>query len=160
MAAAMQSSVYGGHLSQITGNSERTKVKANSDIKLGSLTSEFVGLSHVSTYHTKSSVKKQDAFVVSAKIRKTKRAPMDPDYPWPAKYKAEEYGFLAWLSKFNKQAPKKPEKPMTLPFERDLVDLEKKIEEVKTTFHYLCFSWETLSRTKLKYWTMLENHFR
>eukprot|EP00850_Spirogloea_muscicola_P020119 SM000207S06194 [mRNA] locus=s207:121098:124355:- [translate_table: standard] len=55
---------------------------------------------------------------------------MDPDYPWPDKYKAEEHGFLAFLSKF-KQVPNKSAKPVTLPFERELVELEKKIEEVR-----------------------------
>ncbi|CAI5504010.1 unnamed protein product [Closterium sp. Naga37s-1] len=66
---------------------------------------------------------------IQAKILKTKRAPRDPDYPWPDKYNAEEKGFLAFLSKFKDVA--KPTKPMALPFEKPLVDLEKKIEEVR-----------------------------
>eukprot|EP00271_Cylindrocystis_brebissonii_P018545 TRINITY_DN531_c0_g4_i1.p1 TRINITY_DN531_c0_g4~~TRINITY_DN531_c0_g4_i1.p1 ORF type:complete len:518 (-),score=81.83 TRINITY_DN531_c0_g4_i1:905-2458(-) len=69
--------------------------------------------------------------LVTAKIRKTKRAPMDPDYPWPDKYKAEEHGFLAFLSKFKSQAPTKKGKLMTLPFEKPLVELESKVEEVR-----------------------------
>ncbi|CAI5511811.1 unnamed protein product [Closterium sp. Naga37s-1] len=66
---------------------------------------------------------------IQAKILKTKRAPRDPDYPWPDKYNAEEKGFLAFLSKFKDVA--KPAKPMALPFEKPLVDLEKKIDEVR-----------------------------
>lgn len=54
---------------------------------------------------------------------------MDPDYPWPDKYKAEEHGFLAFLSKF-KDVPNKKAKPVTLPFERPLQELEAKIIEV------------------------------
>ncbi|CAI5462736.1 unnamed protein product, partial [Closterium sp. Yama58-4] len=66
---------------------------------------------------------------IQAKILKTKRAPRDPDYPWPDKYNVEEKGALAFLSKFKDEA--KPTKPMALPFEKPLVDLEKKIEEVR-----------------------------
>ena len=73
------------------------------------------------------------SLVVSAKIRKTKRAPMDPDYPWPDKYKAEEKGFLAWFSSKKGDSVKKPTKPMPLPFERPVVDLQKKIDEVCCT---------------------------
>ena len=54
---------------------------------------------------------------------------MDPDYPWPDKYKAEEHGFLAFLSKF-KDVPNKKAKPVTLPFERPVQELEAKIIEV------------------------------
>lgn len=67
---------------------------------------------------------------MTAAIRKTKRAPMDPEYPWPDKYKAEEEGFLSFLSKF-KPVPNKKTKPVALPFERPLVDLEAKIREVR-----------------------------
>lgn len=68
--------------------------------------------------------------VVSAKIRKTKRAPMDPDYPWPEKYKAEEEGFLDFLSRTFRNNTRKDGKVMVLPFERPLQELETKIEEV------------------------------
>lgn len=71
--------------------------------------------------------------VVSAKIRKTKRAPMDPDYPWPEKYKAEEEGFLDFLSRTFRNNGKKDGKVMVLPFERPLQELETKIEEVSGT---------------------------
>eukprot|EP00475_Leptophrys_vorax_P036051 TRINITY_DN6022_c0_g2_i1.p1 TRINITY_DN6022_c0_g2~~TRINITY_DN6022_c0_g2_i1.p1 ORF type:complete len:442 (-),score=39.43 TRINITY_DN6022_c0_g2_i1:356-1555(-) len=54
---------------------------------------------------------------------------MDPDYPWPDKYKAEEKGFLAFFSRNKVQ--KKKGKPMSLPFERPLEDLENKIAEVR-----------------------------
>eukprot|EP00897_Mesotaenium_endlicherianum_P009160 jgi/Mesen1/8272/ME000448S07415 len=62
-------------------------------------------------------------------IRKTKRAPMDPDYPWPEKIK-DDQGFLSFLSKFT-PVPDRINKPVTLPFERPLVDLESKIDEVR-----------------------------
>ncbi|CAI7927812.1 unnamed protein product [Closterium sp. NIES-54] len=64
-------------------------------------------------------------------VRKTKRAPMDPDYPWPDKYHAEEKGFLAFFSKSKESPGTKKGKPLMLPFERPLEDLEKRIKEVR-----------------------------
>lgn len=88
---------------------------------------------HISQKQTTTSA---DRLTVSAKIRKTKRAPMDPDYPWPEKYKAEEEGFLAFLSRKFRENTKEKSKPMVLPFERPLVDLENKIEEVRTRVRF------------------------
>eukprot|EP00270_Netrium_digitus_P013784 TRINITY_DN4618_c2_g1_i2.p1 TRINITY_DN4618_c2_g1~~TRINITY_DN4618_c2_g1_i2.p1 ORF type:complete len:500 (-),score=138.89 TRINITY_DN4618_c2_g1_i2:344-1843(-) len=67
---------------------------------------------------------------VQARIKKTKRAPMDPDYPWPDKYKAEEKGFLAFLSMPFFKSPAKASL-LRLPFERPVAEVEKKIEEVR-----------------------------
>ncbi|CAI7845055.1 unnamed protein product, partial [Closterium sp. NIES-53] len=64
-------------------------------------------------------------------VRKTKRAPMDPDYPWPDKYHAEEKGFLAFFSKSKESPGTKKGKPLMLPFERPLEDLEKRIKEIR-----------------------------
>ncbi|CAM6084733.1 unnamed protein product [Calypogeia fissa] len=72
----------------------------------------------------------KDAVVsVSAKIRKGKKS-LETEYPWPEKFKGDEQdGYLKFLSRF-KPLPNKP-KPVTLPFERPLVDLENKIDEVR-----------------------------
>ncbi|CAI5525703.1 unnamed protein product, partial [Closterium sp. Naga37s-1] len=56
---------------------------------------------------------------------------MDPDYPWPDKYHAEEKGFLAFFSKSKESPGKKKGKPLMLPFERPLEDLEKRIKEIR-----------------------------
>lgn len=66
---------------------------------------------------------------VVAKIRKGKKS-AETEYPWPEKLKGDEQeGYLEFLSGF-KPLPTKP-KPVTLPFERPLVDLENKIDEVR-----------------------------
>ena len=64
-------------------------------------------------------------FRVIAKIRMGKKH----DYPWPDNLDPNiNSGFLTYLSHF-KPLPEKP-KPVTLDFEKPLVDLEKKIIEV------------------------------
>ncbi|KAL2609090.1 hypothetical protein R1flu_027663 [Riccia fluitans] len=66
---------------------------------------------------------------VVAKIRKGKKS-AETEYPWPEKIKGDEQeGYLEYLCRF-KPLPNKP-KPVTLPFERPLVDLENKIDEVR-----------------------------
>jgi acetyl-CoA carboxylase carboxyl transferase subunit alpha len=73
--------------------------------------------------------RKESAVVrVSAKIRKGKKS-VETEYPWPDKFKGDEQdGYLKFLSRF-KPLTQKP-RPVTLPFERPLVDLENKIDEV------------------------------
>lgn len=64
-------------------------------------------------------------FHVVAKIRKGKKH----DYPWPDNLDPNiTSGFLTYLSRF-KPLAEKP-KPVTLDFEKPLIDLEKKIVEV------------------------------
>ncbi|KAJ7523171.1 hypothetical protein O6H91_18G040200 [Diphasiastrum complanatum] len=68
--------------------------------------------------------------IVASKIRKGKKSPSETEYPWPEKITdPQEGGYLALLSRF-KPLANKP-KPVTLPFERPLVDLENKIDEVR-----------------------------
>lgn len=69
-----------------------------------------------------------NAGVVVAKIRKEKRH----DYPWPGPNEIDSNakgGQLSYLSHF-KPLKEKP-KPVTLPFEKPLMDLKKKIVDVK-----------------------------
>ncbi|XP_015961687.1 acetyl-coenzyme A carboxylase carboxyl transferase subunit alpha, chloroplastic-like [Arachis duranensis] len=69
---------------------------------------------------------KWQRFNVAAKIRKGKKH----DYPWPDKMDPNiSSGYLTYLSHF-KPLAEKP-KPVTLDFEKPLVDLEKKIIEVR-----------------------------
>lgn len=69
-------------------------------------------------------------FYVAAKIKKGKKH----DYPWPDDIDPNiSSGYLTYLSHF-KPLDEKP-KPVTLPFEKPLVDLEKKIIEVS----FSCF---------------------
>jgi hypothetical protein len=74
-------------------------------------------------------VSKRRSTLISAKIRKGRKT-AETEYPWPEKFAAgsEAEGSLKFLSRF-KPLPNKP-KPVTLPFERPLVDLENKIDEV------------------------------
>eukprot|EP00244_Chara_vulgaris_P013269 TRINITY_DN745_c0_g2_i2.p1 TRINITY_DN745_c0_g2~~TRINITY_DN745_c0_g2_i2.p1 ORF type:complete len:541 (-),score=133.81 TRINITY_DN745_c0_g2_i2:1048-2670(-) len=65
--------------------------------------------------------------VAIAMAKKPKR---DPDYPWPDKFKGAKPGFLSFLSKFKPVAGAKG-KPLMLPFEKPLIELEQKIEEVR-----------------------------
>lgn len=69
-------------------------------------------------------------FMVSAKIRKGKKS-AETEYPWPEKLKVlddQPDGSLAFLTRF-KPLPTKP-RPVPLPFELPLADLEKRITEV------------------------------
>ena len=69
--------------------------------------------------------------VVRAKLRKEKRH----DYPWPGPNEIDpsaERGQIGYLSHF-KPLKEKP-KPVTLPFEKPLMDLRTKIAEVITLF--------------------------
>lgn len=68
--------------------------------------------------------------VVCAKIGKGKKG-TEHEYPWPEKLPQGEIttGALKYLNRF-KPLANKP-KPVTLPFERPIVDLENKIDEVR-----------------------------
>lgn len=68
--------------------------------------------------------------VITAKIKKGKMGP-EQEYPWPDKFPPGEItdGALKYLNRF-KLMPNPP-KPVTLPFERPIVDLENKIDEVR-----------------------------
>ncbi|KAJ7962366.1 acetyl-coenzyme A carboxylase carboxyl transferase subunit alpha, chloroplastic-like [Quillaja saponaria] len=73
-----------------------------------------------------SRVKRQNRLQVTAKIKKGKKH----DYPWPDDMDPNiSSGHLTYLSHF-KPMTEKP-KPVTLAFEKPLVDLEKKIIEVR-----------------------------
>ncbi|KAK6918407.1 Acetyl-CoA carboxylase, alpha subunit [Dillenia turbinata] len=73
-----------------------------------------------------SKARRSKGFCVSARVIKGKKH----DYPWPADIDPNlESGHLAYLSSF-KPLPEKP-KPVTLDFEKPLLDLEKKIIEVR-----------------------------
>ncbi|KAH8939438.1 hypothetical protein BDL97_15G037300 [Sphagnum fallax] len=78
----------------------------------------------------KEKMNKQQQFAISAKISKGKKS-AETEYPWPEKIPAgaDTEGALAYLNRF-KPLPNKP-KPVTLPFERPLIDLENKIDEVR-----------------------------
>lgn len=88
----------------------------------GSTRSSVVG----SSRRTQGSVK------VAAKIKKGKMGP-EEEYPWPDKFPPGEItdGALKYLNRF-KPMPNPP-KPVTLPFERPIVDLENKIDEVSSS---------------------------
>lgn len=73
-----------------------------------------------------SMIRSRNGFCVIAKVRKGK----NHDYPWPDDIDPNiTSGHLTYLSHF-KPLTEKP-KPVTLPFEKPLVDLEKKIIEVR-----------------------------
>ncbi|KAK7295056.1 hypothetical protein RJT34_17959 [Clitoria ternatea] len=77
-------------------------------------------------YVTGSKNTKDKKFHVVARIRKGKKH----DYPWPDNIDPNvSGGYLTYLSHF-KPLTEKP-KPLTLGFEKPLVDLEKKIIEVR-----------------------------
>ncbi|KAM5555245.1 acetyl-coenzyme A carboxylase carboxyl transferase subunit alpha, chloroplastic-like [Rosa sericea] len=68
----------------------------------------------------------RNKFCIFAKIKKGKKY----DYPWPDDMDPNiSSGHLSYLSHF-KPLTEKP-KPVTLPFEKPLVDLEKKITEIR-----------------------------
>ncbi|KAL6126125.1 hypothetical protein ACLB2K_074176 [Fragaria x ananassa] len=69
--------------------------------------------------------KSRNNFRIIAKIKKGKKY----DYPWPDDMNNISSGHLSYLSHF-KPLTEKP-KPVTLPFEKPLVDLEKKIAEIR-----------------------------
>lgn len=82
--------------------------------------------------------------VSAAKIRKGKKH----DYPWPKVIDPNlESGHLSYLSQF-KSLTEKP-KPVTLAFEKPLVDLEKKITDVSSSdcnvfsiyYVFISFTW-------------------
>lgn len=70
------------------------------------------------------------ALSVRAKIKKGKMGP-EEEYPWPEKFPPGEitHGALKYLNRF-KPLPN-PGKPLMLPFERPIADLEHKIDEVR-----------------------------
>ncbi|XP_023540641.1 acetyl-coenzyme A carboxylase carboxyl transferase subunit alpha, chloroplastic-like [Cucurbita pepo subsp. pepo] len=71
-------------------------------------------------------IKSRNRFCVTAKVKKWRKH----DYPWPDDIDPNiQSGHLTYLSSF-KPLAEKP-KPVTLPFEKPLVDLEKKIIEVR-----------------------------
>jgi acetyl-CoA carboxylase carboxyl transferase subunit alpha len=69
---------------------------------------------------------------IVAKIKKGKMGP-EEEYPWPDKFPPGEItdGALKYLNRF-KPMPN-PTKPVTLPFERPIADLENKIDEVSAS---------------------------
>lgn len=71
-----------------------------------------------------------------AKIKKGKMGP-EEDYPWPDKFPPGEItdGALKYLNRFKPLT--NPPKPVTLPFERPIVDLENKIDEVRASSYCL-----------------------
>lgn len=76
-------------------------------------------------------IESRNRFHVVAKIRKGKKH----DYPWPDDIDPNlSSGHLSYLSYF-KPLKEKP-KPVTLAFEKPLVDLEKKIVEVCCFWYY------------------------
>ena len=77
--------------------------------------------------------KRRNKFHIIAKIKKGKKY----DYPWPDDMDNITSGHLSYLSHF-KPLTEKP-KPVTLPFEKPLIDLEKKITEV-CCFHFIVYS--------------------
>lgn len=77
--------------------------------------------------------KSRNKFRIIAKIKKGKKY----DYPWPDDMDNISSGHLSYLSHF-KPLTEKP-KPVTLPFEKPLVDLEKKITEV-WYFRFIVYS--------------------
>lgn len=71
--------------------------------------------------------KSRNKFCVTAKVKKWRKH----DYPWPDDMDPNiKSGHLTYLSHF-KPLTERP-KPVTLPFEKPLVDLEKKIIEVSS----------------------------
>ncbi|XP_022147446.1 acetyl-coenzyme A carboxylase carboxyl transferase subunit alpha, chloroplastic-like [Momordica charantia] len=71
-------------------------------------------------------IKSRNKFCVTAKVKKWRKH----DYPWPDDIDPNiKSGYLTYLSYF-KPLAEKP-KPVTLPFEKPLVDLEKKIIEIR-----------------------------
>lgn len=79
-------------------------------------------------------VLKRRDLTVSAKLRKVKKK----EYPWPANPDPNvKGGVLSHLSPF-KPLKEKP-KPVTLDFEKPLVDLQKKIIEVISKLLYFVF---------------------
>lgn len=80
-------------------------------------------------FSEKSKVRSGEKFrIVAAKARKWKKH----DYPWPDDIDPHSGNPLKYLSYF-KPLEEKP-KPVTLAFEKPLVDLEKKIIEVNSCF--------------------------
>lgn len=61
----------------------------------------------------------------------------EEEYPWPEKFPPGEitHGALKYLNRF-KPLPN-PQKPLMLPFERPIADLEAKIDEVWLPTHFL-----------------------
>lgn len=76
-----------------------------------------------------SSIRSRNRFRISANVKRWK----NHDYPWPGDIDPNFTGsYLNFLSHF-KPLSEKP-KPVTLPFEKPLVDLEQKITEVRFLF--------------------------
>lgn len=80
---------------------------------------------------------RRGSVAVSAKIKKGKMGPEEA-YPWPEKFPPGEItdGALKYLNRFKPLA--NPQKLLTLPFERPIVDLENKIDEVSMTISQFC----------------------
>lgn len=75
---------------------------------------------------------RKGSVVISAKIKKGKKS-SEHEYPWPEKLPQGEFtdGALKFLNRFKPLT--NPPKPVTLPFERPIVDLENKIDEVSSS---------------------------
>ncbi|KAJ0053381.1 hypothetical protein Pint_00396 [Pistacia integerrima] len=113
-------------LSLLAGNCARVSKGDDRGLELGS--SSYFGEELFAGYFLKSSFKRlnRKKFGVVAKIKIGKKH----EYPWPDDIDPNiSSGHLTYLSHF-KPLTEKP-KPVTLPFEKPLVDLEKKIIEVR-----------------------------
>lgn len=99
---------------------------------LRSSTSGFSGVPLRTLGRSRLVLKRRD-FTVSSKLRKVKKH----EYPWPDNPDPNvKGGVLSHLSHF-KPLKEKP-KPVTLDFERPLVDLQKKIIDVIFIVYYMC----------------------
>ena len=99
---------------------------------LRSSTSGFSGVPLRTLGRARLALKRRD-FSVSCKMRKVKKH----EYPWPDNPDPNvKGGVLSHLSPF-KPLKERP-KPVTLDFERPLVDLQKKIIDVISNLHSVC----------------------
>ena len=90
-------------------------------------------------------VSKRRSTLILAKIRKERKT-AETEYPWSEKFAAgsEAEESLKFLSRF-KPLPK----PVTLPFESPLVDLENKIDEVvalNSNYRSICLSVHSIAQ--------------
>ncbi|MCO5575672.1 hypothetical protein L7F22_029476 [Adiantum nelumboides] len=97
-------------------------------------------------------VKRNKMVQVHAMLKKSRRKTPDIEYPWPVKFKPEDLAGspLPFVSRF-KPLPAPP-KPVPLPFELPLVDIQKKIQEIRETANTTGMDFSTqLSELQEKY---------
>lgn len=103
----------------------------HSFLRRHSVTNLFIGNGHLRKGLRGSKAGSRNKLPVVAKLKIWKKH----EYPWPENLDPNiSSGYLRYLSEF-KPLLEKP-KPVTLPFEKPLVDLEKKIIEVKIWFFW------------------------